>query len=74
MGQVYKITNTITNQSYIGITKNTFRIRYNCRDDWWNKNHNQYLHNSVLKYGPTNFTVEILEEHDETEQLAFLRS
>lgn len=64
MGQVYKITNTITNQSYIGITKHTFRIRYNSRDDWWNKTHNIYLKNSVLCYGIDNFSVTILKETD----------
>lgn len=64
MAQVYRIYNKITNQSYIGITNRTFRERYNCRTDWWNKTHNLYLKNSVLHYGSVNFDVEILEEGD----------
>lgn len=62
MGCVYKITNTINNKCYIGVTKHTFRKRYNCRDDWWNATRvNRHLKNAVNKYGPEFFIVEILE-------------
>lgn len=64
MAQVYRIYNKVTNQSYIGITKNSFRIRYNYKDNWWEETHNSYLKNSVIEYGSDNFIVEILEEGD----------
>lgn len=64
VAQVYRILNKITEQSYIGITKNNFRIRYNYNEGWWNKTHNQYLKHSVNKYGLINFEVQILEEGD----------
>jgi len=63
MGCVYKITNTINNKCYIGITKNTFRKRYNHRDDWWNApSVNSLIKSSVKKYGNENFKVDILEK------------
>lgn len=62
LGEVYCIKNIVTDEKYIGITKKTFRVRYNYRDDWWNApSVNIKLKNSVKKYGPNNFKVEILE-------------
>lgn len=72
MGEVYKITNKINNKCYIGITKHTFRERYNHRDDWWNAPRvNRKLLNAVKKYGPDNFKVEILLrcEHGKLEEM-----
>lgn len=61
--QVYKITNKINNKCYIGITRKTFRQRYNYRDDWWNASSvNSPLRKAVKKYGSENFIVEILKE------------
>jgi group I intron endonuclease len=63
MGEVYKITNTINGKCYIGITKNSFRKRYNHRDDWWNApTASKVLKKAVDKYGSDNFIVEIIEE------------
>lgn len=64
MGIVYKITNIINNKCYIGITKKTFRQRYNYTDKWWSTTTNDHLKNSVKKYGSENFIVEILEKCD----------
>ena len=62
LGEVYCIKNIVTDEKYIGITKKTFRVMYNYRDDWWNApSVNIKLKNSVKKYGPNNFKVEILE-------------
>lgn len=59
---VYKITNTLNNKSYIGITKHTFRRRYNHRDDWWNApSVNVLLLRSVKKYGSDVFSVDIID-------------
>lgn len=63
MGIVYKITNKINNKCYIGITKHSFRKRYNHKDDWWNApSVNPLLKNAVNKYGSVNFEVSIVEE------------
>tara|TARA_R100001086_G_scaffold236386_2_gene159816 strand:- start:708 stop:1394 length:687 start_codon:yes stop_codon:yes gene_type:complete len=68
MGIVYKITNSINNKCYIGISKNTFRKRYNHRDDWWNApSVNKILKQSIEKHGYENFKVEILENCEKTE-------
>lgn len=73
MAIVYKITNILNNKCYIGITKKTFRVRYNCRDDWWNApSINTILKHSVTKYGAEYFKVEIIHETkniDELEEL-----
>lgn len=59
---VYRITNNLNKKSYIGITKHTFRKRYNHRDDWWNApSVNVLLQNSVKKHGDHNFSVEIID-------------
>lgn len=60
--QIYRILNIINGKSYIGQTKNTFRIRYNCRDDWWNISSNIALKGAVNKYGAENFKIEIIFE------------
>lgn len=59
---IYKITNTINNKSYIGLTTKSFRQRYNYRDDWWNApSVSRVLSYSVKKYGSEYFKVEIID-------------
>lgn len=74
MGQVYCITNIVNNKKYIGITKHTFRIRYNHRDDWWNSPNltSVPLKKAISKYGRKKFKVEILEETEHLDSLNFL--
>ena len=59
-GQVYCITNNITNKRYIGITvkKDVLKDRYKGS---LLKSHNEHLRNSVLKYGEDNFSIDILD-------------
>lgn len=56
---IYKITNIITNKSYIGQTIRTVDKRWkeHCRD----KRKTNYFANSIRKYGIECWTVEILE-------------
>lgn len=65
--KVYKITNIITNQIYIGITKNRLSHRF------WehiNKKRNagSYLYNSIQKYGKDNFTIKLLSNHSTSDE------
>lgn len=70
IGAVYKIINTITNQFYIGSSKN-FRFRksehlYKLRH---NKHKNSYLQNSWNKYKEENFIFIIVEEIEDISRL-----
>lgn len=64
MGSVYKITNTITNISYIGSSINaTSRFKQHIGDLRLNKHHNIYLQRAFNKYGESSFILEILYEN-----------
>lgn len=64
MGFIYKITNIINNDFYIGQTKCKINSRF--RNHKWNtkniKNKNNKFYNAINKYGIENFKIEILEE------------
>ena len=66
---VYKITNTITGDFYIGSSKNVKRrlATHKCPSVWKN-NPNNPMYNDMMKYGVDKFVFEILEEV-EIEQL-----
>ena len=53
--QVYKHTNTVNGKVYIGITSWTWQKRW---DNRYKKNN--YFHSSILKYGDSAFTHEVL--------------
>jgi hypothetical protein len=59
-GIIYYIKNKITNQYYIGQTIKSFSTRYS-KNNWIKKTTNNYLKNSGLKYGETNFEIAILK-------------
>lgn len=67
--QIYKITNTINNKCYIGQTVNSFHKRYFKHKWWTSKNINNYLKNSIKKYGPEVFLVEILKRDVSSEKI-----
>jgi group I intron endonuclease len=72
---VYKITNTLNNKCYIGITKHNFYRRYNYRHDWWNSpSVSPILQNSAKKNNGKNFVVEVLEEVSTILDLLYLES
>ena len=60
---VYKITNKITGDFYIGSSKNIKRRWYGhkCCSSW-ERNPNVKLYQAFIKYGLNNFTFEVLEE------------
>lgn len=59
--QIYKITNIITNKSYIGFSKDASK-RFKKHIRLADKGVNRYLYNSIRKYGKPSFSLEILEE------------
>ena len=71
---VYKITNTITGDFYIGSSKNVKQrwAHHKCQSSW-NKQTNNPMYQDFQKYGTNKFVFEILEEVEieklkETEQ------
>ena len=60
---VYKITNTVTGDFYIGSSKNVKRrwIEHKAPSNW-NKHPNNPLYHDMQKYGVDKFVFEILEE------------
>ena len=71
---VYKITNTITNDFYIGSSKNV-KLRWACHKchSTWNEQPNNPMYLDMQEYGVDKFVFEVLEEVEaeklkETEQ------
>ena len=63
---VYKITNTITNDFYIGSSNNVKRRwREHKWKSTWNKQPNSQLYKDMQKYGVDKFVFEILAEVEE---------
>lgn len=66
---VYKITNTVTGDFYIGSSKNTKRRWYNHKcESTWKKNPNSSLYQDMQKYCVDKFKFEVLEETTELKQ------
>ena len=65
MGYIYKITNKINNKSYIGqTTKNSINDRFGGHIKCAKAHINRYLYDAMNHYGYENFTIELLEECD----------
>lgn len=54
---IYKATNTINGKIYIGFTKNGLR---RARSHIYSRKTNNFFHNAIRKYGPENFSWEII--------------
>lgn len=68
MASIYLIENIVNGKKYIGFT--TFSPEHRFKEHIRlaiNKNHNTPLHRAIRKYGPDNFKVFILEEHDDVD-------
>lgn len=67
---VYKITNTINNKIYIGVTTRTL-------DERWREHKNRvkertsHLYSAFRKYGIENFTIEIIDDTAESQEELF---
>ena len=68
---VYKITNSINNKIYVGQTTETLKQRfsrhigYQLRDS----NYKSKIHRAMIKYGVENFSIELLEEVSNQDEL-----
>jgi len=63
-GLIYKITNKITNKSYIGQTIYSVKKRYKGHlSAAFKYNSGFYIHRSMRKYGEDNFKIEIIESN-----------
>ena len=67
MPYIYKITNRINNKVYIGKTITSVSERFSKHKyDAVNKLDNSYIHNAMRKYGIDNFSIDIIEECEES--------
>ena len=68
MAYIYKITNLINNKSYIGKTLYSIDKRWqeHCRDSRKLSLENRPLYRSMRKHGIENFSIECIEEVDDT--------
>ena len=73
MGYIYKITNTISGNVYIGKTEKTIasRWREHCRSSFKisDKDYHLPLHNAIRKYGKEAFIVEEIDNAINSEEL-----
>lgn len=66
MGCIYQYVNNINDHMYIGLSSN---LKQRCRDHIsasFNPNHKDYnssFHRAIRKYGPQNFSINILEDN-----------
>jgi len=56
MYTIYKITNTINNKIYVGLTRQSIQKRL--KQHLWDDRNNSAIHKGIVKYGIENFTIE----------------
>ncbi len=66
---VYKITNKVTGDIYIGQTRHAIKERWKSHCKPSNVKHSRYLAFAIKKYGKESFSVESLGEYDALEDL-----
>jgi len=64
MGYIYLITNKITNEKYVGQTKNSIYVRFSEHIKSYKRIPNRKLYKNMLQYGINNFEPTLLEECD----------
>ena len=70
---IYKITNTINNKVYIGLTTCTLEYRWSRHiTESRNQNNKKHLYKSMRKYGVENFTIEEIDKTDDFKELGIL--
>ena len=72
MGKIYKITNNINGKVYIGQTIQDLKTRFkrHCtKQGGTGKEDNMAIKRAILKYGKSNFSIEVLEEIEDNSLL-----
>lgn len=64
---IYKITNTITNDCYVGYTSLSLQERFK-KHEYNHHSGNTYLYRAMRKYGFENFQIECLQENGNLEE------
>lgn len=68
-GKVYKITNSINNKIYIGITSNALKQRFSNHKSDARRGKNTKLCKAIRKYGENKFTIKLLKEVENRKDL-----
>lgn len=66
MGKIYKIINKINNKQYVGKTTQTLEERYLGHIKCAKNKVNRYLYDAMNKYGYDNFSIQLIEECDDS--------
>lgn len=66
MGYIYKITNNITNDFYIGKTIHNIELRFKGHLKQQKRNASNILYKNMKKYGVENYTIESLHQCDDS--------
>ena len=69
MGIIYKITNTINNKVYIGLTNQTLHNRWISHKAQASCGNEKHLYSSIRKYGVDAFTIEKIDESRDFKEL-----
>lgn len=72
MGLIYRITNTVNNKVYIGLTTVSLEKRWNGHMNGARYNTKHPLYNAMRKYGVDNFIMEKIDETNDFEELGLL--
>ena len=59
---IYRLTNTVNQKTYIGLTTQTLERRWRAHVNSATRGSSCHLHNAIRKYGPDAFTHDVLEE------------
>lgn len=68
---IYVITNQINNKKYIGLTRQSLEKRWRTHlKDWrYKEGRTKPLYLAIKKYGPENFTIEVIKKYSSKEKL-----
>lgn len=69
MNNIYKITNTVNNKVYIGVTTRTIEERFREHKSRIEERNNLHLYQAMKKYGSQNFNIELIDTAETTEEM-----